>query len=144
MTAAPPAGRRPPPGLIRRLAALAYDSLLLGGLWFAATALLLPFRHGRAFQSHDFFYTVYLILISFLFLGWFWTHGGQTLGLRVWHLKVCALDGGAIGWKQAAMRFIAAAVSLALFGLGFIWILFDRDKCSWHDRFSNTRIIRLD
>jgi uncharacterized RDD family membrane protein YckC len=133
-------GANPAPGLFRRLAAIVYDSLLLGAVLFAATAAMLPLNSGHAFRANQYFYPVYLTGVSFLFFGWFWTHGGQTLGMRAWKIKVLTHDGQPINWRQAALRFLSALLSWLVLGLGFWWILFDRQKRGWHDRLSGTAV----
>ena len=122
------------------MAAVCYDALLLLAVWFLATALVLPFNAGQAFSSDQYFYPIYLVTIAFVFYAWFWTHGGQTLGLRAWKIKVCSRNGGPVGWRQAAVRFTAAALSWTCFGLGFLWCLFDKNRLCWHDYLSNTRL----
>ena len=128
------------PGFLRRLAAILYDLLLLIALLFVATALLLPLNAGEAFTTQQFFYPLYLLIISFLFYAWFWTHGGQTLGLRAWKIKVLTLDLKPISWKQALFRFAGAILSWGVFGLGFFWILIDKNHRSWHDNLSKTAL----
>ncbi len=131
----------PAPGFLRRLAALIYDLFLLIALLFLATALLLPFTAGEAVSAQKtFIYRIYLTVISFLFYGWFWTHGGQTPGLRAWKIKVLTLDQKSISWKQALLRFATAIVSWGFFGLGFFWILIDKNRRSWHDHLSKTAL----
>ncbi|PKM13331.1 MAG: RDD family protein [Gammaproteobacteria bacterium HGW-Gammaproteobacteria-3] len=131
-------------GFFRRAAALAYDSLLLAAVLFAATAAILPLNHGEAFAPDNFYYPIYLILVSFLFYGWFWTHGGQTLGLRAWKLRVLTFGQQPITWQQALCRFLAAMLSFALLGLGFLWIIVDKNKCGWHDSLSKTTVYHDD
>jgi len=129
------------PGFLRRLAAQIYDLLLLIALLFLATALLLPFTSGVAVSAQQtLIYRAYLLVISFFFYGWFWTHGGQTLGLRAWKIKVLTLDQKPINWNQALLRFATAMISWAFFGLGFLWILIDKNRCSWHDHLSKTAL----
>jgi len=128
------------PGFFRRLAAILYDLLLLIALLFVATALLLPLNAGEAFTTQQFFYPFYLLIISFLFYAWFWTHGGQTLGLRAWKIKVLTFDLKPINWKQALFRFAGAILSWGVFGLGFFWILIDKNHRSWHDNLSKTAL----
>lgn len=131
----------PAPGFLRRLAALIYDLFLLIALLFLATALLLPFTAGEAVSAQKtFIYRIYLTVISFSFYGWFWTHGGQTPGLRAWKIKVLTLDQKSISWKQALLRFATAIVSWGFFGLGFFWILIDKNRRSWHDHLSKTAL----
>lgn len=120
--------------LPRRLAAIGYDSLLLGGVLFAATALALglvvAFIGIDAFKVHNPlvgnpFFKTYLFLVCFFFYGGFWTHGGQTLGMRAWRLRARRRDGGGIGWWQALLRFLIGGLWLVpvaglhrLFGVG--------------------------
>jgi uncharacterized RDD family membrane protein YckC len=129
------------PGFFRRLAAQIYDFFLLIALLFLATALLLPFTAGEAVSDQQtLIYRIYLAVISFLFYGWFWTHGGQTSGLRAWKIKVLTFDQKPISWKQALLRFVTAFVSWGFFGLGFLWILIDKNRLGWHDHLSKTAL----
>jgi uncharacterized RDD family membrane protein YckC len=128
------------PGLLRHLAAIIYDFFLLIAVLFVATALILPLNAGVAFTARQIAYPVYLLVISFLFYGWFWTHGGQTLGLRAWNLKVLTLNQQNMSWKQALLRFLTAILSWSICGLGFLWIVLDKNQRSWHDYLSGTAV----
>lgn len=130
------------PGFWRILLAIVYDFFLLVAVLFLATALLLPFNAGKAFTADQLFYPAYLLAVSFVFYGWFWTHGGQTLGLRAWNIRLLTLNQQPITWKQAFLRFSAALLSWSVFGLGFLWILIDKNKRSWHDYLSKTALFR--
>jgi len=144
VTAVPDAKQPPvPASLWRRLAALFYDSLLLMALWFLATALLLPLTGGEAIPPNNPLLSTYLLFISFFFYGWFWRHGGQTLGMRAWKLQLRNLRAGPVTWLQVLLRFIVALPAGLLGGIGYLWILVDKQKLSWHDRYSETRIVQL-
>jgi uncharacterized RDD family membrane protein YckC len=132
-----------PCSLLRRLGAIVYDALLLLALLFIATIPVLIINHGHPVAAADPLYQGYLLLVSFLFFGWFWTHGGQTLGMRAWRVRVQNKDGKSITWLQALLRFLAALVSWAALGLGFLWSLLDRDRQTWHDRFSESVLVVL-
>mgnify|MGYP006266143103 CR=1 FL=1 len=131
------------PGFLRRLGAQIYDALLLLAVWFLATAIALPFNHGQAFTSSQWIYTVYLLAVSLIFYAWFWTHGGQTLGMRAWKIQVLNSQFKAITWQQAVIRFFVAGLSWLCLGLGFIWCLIDRQGLAWHDKASKTRLVWL-
>ena len=135
-----PTASLPAVGLLRRLAAIAYDSLLLFGVLFVAAAIVVAFNRGE--EVHHPLFSVYLLGVSYLFFGWFWTHGGQTLGMRAWKFRVQRFHGGAISWQQALRRYLLAIVSWAVLGLGFLWMLVDKDKMTLHDRFSRTVLVR--
>ena len=131
----------PAPGFFRRLAAQIYDLFLLIALLFIATALLLPFTAGEAISvQQTLIYRIYLAVISFFFYGWFWTHGGQTLGMRAWKIKILTLHQKPINWTQALLRFLTAMASWGLFGLGFLWIFIDKNRRGWHDHLSKTAL----
>lgn len=128
------------PSLLRHLAAIFYDLLLLSALLFFSTALLLPFNGGEAFTSRQIFYPIYLLCVSYFFYGWFWTHGGQTLGLKAWKLKAVSNNGNPITWRQAFIRFVVSIVSWGCLGLGFLWVFFNKGRLSWHDMASKTAL----
>jgi uncharacterized RDD family membrane protein YckC len=134
------------PGLLRRIMAMLYDGFLLIAL-FAVVSLPLVVQVGEQVLTHDplmkTLLRVLLLLSAFLFFGWFWTHGGQTLGMRAWRLRAQKTDGSAMDWSASIKRFAWSLLSLAFFGLGFFWILLDRQGLSWHDRLSHTRLVLI-
>jgi uncharacterized RDD family membrane protein YckC len=119
-----------------------YDALLLFSVLLFATGVALLVARGEL-DYHNPFFRTYLFLICFLFYAWFWTHGGQTLGMRAWRLRVQRFDGSPITLWQALLRFLAAIPAWALLGLGYLWILVDRDRLALHDRFSESVIVHL-
>lgn len=134
----------PTAGLLRRIGAMCYDSLLLAAILLVAGFIPLLFLGSESLTglTRSFFQT-YLFIIIFMFYAWFWTHGGQTLGMRAWRLRIQNDDGTAINWSQAVLRFMCAMVSWGLFALGFLWIIVDPKKLAWHDRFSNSKVVLL-
>jgi len=138
-----------PAGLGRRLLAILYDALLLAAVLMVAAlpwVLLGPAPDGavdaRALWRLGF--QLYLLGILAGFFGWFWTHGGQTLGMRAWRLQLLdARSGMPVGWPQALIRLGGAFVSAALFGLGYAAALADREGRTWHDRLSRSKIVLL-
>lgn len=131
--------------LLRRLGALAYDLLIVTALIFiAGAAVVIPVGMiwgAETLIGENPIFRLYLAAVFVGFFGGFWTHGGQTLGLRAWKLRIVRADDGPLGWKESALRMAAAIPSLGLLGLGYLWILVDRDGLAWHDRLSRTRIV---
>jgi uncharacterized RDD family membrane protein YckC len=157
------------PSIFKRLLAAFYDSLLILATVFIATALTLPFTKGNVSASNNIYMSVYLLVVIYIFCGWFWTHGGQTLGMRVWKQKLIGLDGHTVNWQQSFIRFITAvpawfillvgiilwskptiAITLTtipgwLFTLvGFIWVLLNARNNNWRDKLSRTQVILVD
>lgn len=131
------------PGFLRHLAALLYDGLLLASIYFVLTAILIAFRGGEAFSPAHPGYSLLLIVTGLGFFGWFWTHGGQTLGMRAWGLQVQSLNGMPCQWQQALLRGIWALLGGSFLGLGYLWSLFDREGRTLQDHRSGTRLIRV-
>ena len=131
-----------PAGLLVRLLAMFYDTLLLFSALMIATALALLVTQGTL-NYHNPFFRTFLFLVCFSFYAWFWMHGGQTLGMRAWRLRLQRPDGQPITLWHALLRFMAAIPSLGFAGLGLFWMLVDRDKMAVHDRISESVIVRL-
>lgn len=133
-------------GLFRRLFAIFYDSFLLIAILFIVTAIANAMNNGEAIEPGNHLYPVYVItvfILSYLYFAWFWMHGGQSLGMKTWQIKLQGSDNGKIGWKTTAIRFVSAIFSWGFFGLGFLWALFDKKKRCWHDLTSHTVLIDL-
>ncbi|MGB3621573.1 RDD family protein [Ketobacter sp. MCCC 1A13808] len=138
----------PSASLFRRLASMVYDLLILVAMW-----LLIGFAHAAIrgvdnLENNDSLqYTLFPFLLggTFLFYYWFWSRGGQTLGMRAWRLQVvdANLDGRPLRLAQCLSRFLIAILSLLSFGLGYIWVLVSPSGDSWHDSLSNTRTLVL-
>ncbi len=136
-----------PSSLGRRLGAMTYDFILLVCIVFFAwqpVPLLPEDLHpllGRGIRLG------YLIAICFGFFGWFWCHGGQTLGMRAWRIKLVPLtfpEQTEVSWSMSWLRFISALLSWGMLGMGFIWALFQRDNLGWHDIISGSKLIIVD
>lgn len=126
--------------LRRRIAAMFYDSILVAAVLFFSTLIVLPLTHGQAIPGSNIFFKLYLYSVCGLYFTWQWTHGGQTLGMLAWKIRLKDPDARRISWKKAIIRFLLATVSLFFFGAGFIWSLFDRDRLAFHDRYSGTSL----
>lgn len=142
-------------GPVKRLAAMVYDGLLLFGVLFTATlipSLLLDSSPAKKLENNDVVhelsplmtglpFQLYLLAVTALFFCWFWRSTGQTLGMQAWRLKIEDSEGNKPSIAQCLVRLLTANISLLCFGAGYWWIWFDKEGLSWHDRWSNTRII---
>ncbi len=112
-------------------------------LFVIPTAIVLAIRGGEPIPPGNGLLQLLLLATAGLFFVWFWTHGGQTLGMRAWRLRVEQLSGEPVTLGAAAIRFFVGIVSLGALGLGVMWILVDRDKRAWHDLAAGTRVVVL-
>lgn len=124
--------------LIKQLAAMLYDSLLIFAVLFFAAAVVVVVNHGEAIK-HNPVFSVYLLFIVFSFYAWFWHRSGQTLGMRAWKIRIVSESGGNPGWGTCYLRLLCALLSITCFGLGYLWRLFR--PYTWHDKLSRTRIV---
>jgi len=72
-----------------------------------------------------------------------WKLRGSTIGGIVFDLHVVRLDGRPIDWETAIVRALSCFLSLAVAGLGFIWIVFDDNNQAWHDKIAGTVVVRV-
>ena len=140
MTSPTPEHNYPPASLIKQLAAMIYDSMLIFAVLFLATAMALLFNQGEAIVRSPIF-NLYLILIVFSFYAWFWTKSGQTLGMKVWKIRIVSEFGGNPSWSIAYLRLLFAVISMACLGMGYLWRLFK--PYTWHDHLSQTLIVDI-
>lgn len=130
-----------PAGILRRLGAVFYDSLLVLALMMLGTLPFVALRGGEAVDPGYPPYQLTLVAIAYLFFVGFWSGHGRTLGMQSWRLKIELPDGRKPDIPAASLRFFAAIVSWLPFGLGFWWSIWDREGLAWHDRMSGTRLV---
>ncbi len=130
----------PPPVLISAV------TLPRAGFWIRLAAELLDFLMvailvNVVFRSHDgpglmfFFLAAYSVVM--------WKTKGTTIGGVICGLKVVRLDDQPLDWTVAVVRALTAFLSFCVGGLGFIWVAFDDEKQSWHDKVAGTTIVRV-
>lgn len=151
-----PQGDFPSASFWKRIAAIFYDFMLCIALVMVVTLIyqqgILRIIYGAdALQEMadsgmldiDPVLSTLVFFSIFAFFAKFWTHGGQTLGMQVWGLRVQNADGSAIDIWQALLRFLIAIFAWLPAGLGFLWILFDKQKRSWSDMYSGSVVVQL-
>tara|TARA_R100000656_G_scaffold114650_3_gene87085 strand:- start:144 stop:584 length:441 start_codon:yes stop_codon:yes gene_type:complete len=129
------------PSLFRLLAVMMYDSMLLVSVLLVAAAVAVALNGGEAIGANNPFFFVYLLGVAFIFYGWFWTHGGQTLGMRAWRVYLISGQNTGINWQQAFLRFMVGLFSWLPLGLGYWWLWLSPDKLSWHDIASGSYLV---
>lgn len=120
MNTTDPHATNPEAGVLRQLIASVYDGLLLLAVLLIASALTVPLTQAGIIKASSPLISIYLLLICFLFYAWFWVHGGQTLGMHVWHIRIEQTDGKPITWTQALIRFITGLPAWILLVLSLI------------------------
>jgi len=110
-------------GFWRRFAASFIDGLVLGVVNSILRALLGYTGEGIG------------ILISFGYFTYFHGATGQTPGDAVLGIRVLDIDDGTvIGYQRAFIRALVSIVSGVVILLGYLWMLWDPRKQTWHDK----------
>lgn len=138
-----PAAPRPA-ALGWRLLAMLYDAipllpitLLVSAVAFALNGLR-TLTHPAAFVLM--WFAIWLACGAYFVLSW--GRGGQTMGMRPWRLRVVAANGQKATLSALWSRYAVATLSLAVAGIGLLWSLLDRERRTWHDLASGTRLVR--
>ena len=165
MTAAGDSAAAATPSLRRRLAAFVYEGVLLFGVLMTAGlvyGLVTQQRHALV-GLHGL--QLFLFLVLGLYFCWFWSHGGQTVPMKTWHIRLQAKDGGPVPTTRAMLRYVCSwlwfmpallwswasgvrstgSVALALTLGVLVYAASSRlnpQRQYWHDLISGTRLVQ--
>lgn len=142
------------PGVLRRFAAMVYDSLLLMAvsiLYGAVTTGINILIKGAPEMGERVSWGIWgwvvfagwILTIGFFFC-YFWHKSGQTLGMKTWRMKIVNdADLRSPGYKKCVIRFLCAPFSLLLLGIGYWLIYANPERQTLHDKISKTRTLLL-
>ena len=164
--AAPPVAAWRPASIPRRLAALAYESLLLAALLLlTGFALLLVTPGGAAARGLAVpdplvraMWFASMVVVLGTYCVYLWSGGRRTLPMKTWRLRLVCRDGRALDVHRALLRFASAWIgpalasgtyawlhdrgggrwAILLLAANFLWAMFDRDRQFLHDRLAGT------
>ena len=145
---------------------MVYEAMLMFGVLFLSGWLfstLLQQRHALYLRGvmQD-----WLFLVIGVYFVWFWTHGGQTLAMKTWRMRLITKDGQQVRAKRAIGRYLLAWLWVlpglaAAWALGaknwmlvlipaanvLLWALtayLDPQRQFLHDRIAGTRIVGVE
>lgn len=155
----------PTPPLRVRLACMLYEAMLLFGVVFVSGLLfstLTEQRHALYLRGAM---EAWLFVVLAVYFAWFWVHGGQTLAMKTWRIRLERADGAPLRFRQALLRYLLAwlwfipglllawltgaqgwmlvllpAASMVAWAMT-VWLHPDRQFL--HDRLARTRLVRL-
>jgi len=150
----PPIEEGPAPGVRfggygARLIAYIIDGLIQGIVFLLVSIILLAIGVGAASTDANAIagasivtWIVVGFLITVLYFPYFWSHGGQTPGMKLFRIRVVRdADGGPVGWGPALLRLIGYWINQIVFYIGFLWIFVDKRRRGWHDLIAGTVVI---
>ena len=121
---------------LKRIAASIYDLFLLLGVWFAVGSFAV-WINGGIIEAK--WIGPFLVLVStWIFYGYFWTHGGKTLGMAVWKFEIYSIDEDKINFQKVSIRFFSNVITVLLGGTPLILMYFSKNNLSLSDYLSKT------
>jgi uncharacterized RDD family membrane protein YckC len=112
--------KAPTPSILRRMAAFVYEGTLLFGVVMIAGWLFSTLTQQRHALTGRAELQAFLFLVLGIYFVWLWTHGGQTVAMKAWHLRVVAASGKPLGQGRALLRYVLSYVWF-LPGLAVAW-----------------------
>jgi len=124
------------------MASMAYEGLLLLGV-LSVTFMLPHLALGMGFEIvlPGWMLIGHVFLVVGIYFVWYWHHGGQTLAMQTWKLRLSTPSGAPPSMARLILRYFLAWPSVIYFGAGVLWALFDRDRQFLHDRLAGTRVV---
>jgi uncharacterized RDD family membrane protein YckC len=96
------------PGLARRMACFVYEGVLLFGVLMIASYLFSSLTQQRHALVGRHGLQAFLFVVLGIYFVWFWSHGGQTVAMKAWHLRLVTASGGAVSQARALARYTLA------------------------------------
>lgn len=123
----------PRAGFWRRFGASFLDGLLIGIVGNVLLAIV-----GGSVAVRE----LISIILALGYFTYFEGSTGQTLGKRALGIRVIDFNGGGvIGYQRAAIRYLASIVSGICLLIGYLWMLWDKEKQTWHDKLSTSVVV---
>jgi uncharacterized RDD family membrane protein YckC len=102
-----------PPGLWRRLACFTYEGVLLFGVLMIAGYLFSSLTQQRNAMMGRHPLQAFLFIVLGIYFVWFWSHGGQTVAMKTWNLRLVTARGAPVTQARALGRYV----------LSWLWFL---------------------
>ena len=152
------------PSLSRRLACFIYEGVLLFGVVMIAGYLFSSLTQQRNAMLGRHGLQAFLFVVLGIYFVWFWSHGGQTVAMKAWHVRLVTDRGGPVSQRLALARyvlswlwFVPALLALylaevhglvAIFGVLATGVLayaalarLNPQRQFWHDAACGTRLV---
>jgi len=143
-----------------------YEAVLLFGVLFTADFLFLFLTESMEKSAAiHIWQNIYLFVVLGIYFTYFWGHGGQTLPMQTWHIKVVSSNGQPVTFRQACIRYCGAWmwflpalgiidlfkfstwIDVTVFLAGItVWALsskFDKNGQFLHDKIAGTQIVNV-
>jgi len=123
----------------RLYACLFYEAIIQIALWFIVTLFVLAVFKVDLTSNPNLLRFI-LWASSGIYFIYSWLHGGQTLAMKAWSLKLNYAQENK-NFSYLFIRYFLSSISLVFFGLGYLYIFFDKKNRYLHDRILGSKII---
>lgn len=133
-------------GAMSRLVAYAIDVGASWGLYLVGSALLnfavkLVSSHSFTLTNHPLAGGIAFFVWEFIYFSYQWAVSGKTLGMAIFGVQVVTRQGGPITSGQAVLRTIGLGLTLLTLGIGFLGIIFQRERRALDDFVAGTAVV---
>lgn len=146
------------------MACFVYEGVMLFGVVMIAAYLFSSLTQQRNAMQGRHGLQAFLFIVLGIYFVWFWSHGGQTVAMKAWNIRVVSRDGSSVSQARALVRYLLSwlwflpalaavwiagltgtlAISCAMLAgvVGFASLAWLRaDRQFWHDTVCGTRLI---
>ena len=127
----------PKAGFWVRVVAYSIDLMIVGIIGSAITAVVNLSVNGVSDLN---------ILLALIYFTYFWSNSsvwpGQTIGMKLFNLRVIKTDGSDLHIGGALLRYVGLLISVIVILIGLIWVGFDPNKQGWHDKIAGTYVVK--
>lgn len=146
------------------MACFVYEGVLLFGVVMIAGYLYSTLTQQRHALEGQVGLRSFLFLVLGIYFVWFWSHGGQTVAMKAWHIRLVDAQGRPVTQARALARYVLSWLwflpslvaawladlhgSGAIFGLmtigviAYAWLArLHPQRQFWHDAVCGTRLI---
>ena len=133
-------------GAVSRLVAFGADVGASWGLYLLGQALVniaikLVTGKNYTLTNHRIAAFIVLAVWEFVYYAYQWAVSGKTLGMAIFGIQVVTVEGGPISPRQAVLRTIGLGLTLLTLGIGFLGIVYQRERRALDDFVARTAVV---
>jgi len=133
-------------GGVSRLAAFAADVGASWGVYTLSAVLIadaIKLVTGQTYNlsKHPLVAGLTWLIWEFIYFAYQWAVSGKTLGMAIFGLQVVTKEGAPIGGRAAALRTIGLGITLLTLGIGFLGIVYQRERRALNDFVAGTAVV---
>ena len=129
------------PSLFKLGACLMYELLTIVAIIFVSTGLFLIIAGDASHGIKRLLLQLFLWLVVGAYFIRCWVKTGQTLAMQAWKLRLVDEQSQLLTMQQAIVRYMLVSLSIAFFGMGFLWAIVDKKNQFLHDRLLKYKVV---